>query len=314
MRALTISELEELTGVNRAVVYFYVHRGLLPPPQKASATRGIYSDEHVELLAEIEVLKAQGLTLEQIGRRLAPRLAAPASNDVDLVARQEAERRAAILDEAARQFARKGYRATRVVDIVRALGITTQQLYALFPTKHHLFVACYRVYVRWMGDEIEPRAEAETDPAARLAWRMQGSAAIRALSPDLQALAQAESAREDSELAGLIQTTYEQLIASSQLDFARLREQSPADVPLSDELLSFALLGGLEMMLMRVSWDDTYETLDAMRNLEALFLAVKAVYEGRLDVTADLTRLESLLVEAGRAIDRLRSRAAGGEE
>ena len=47
-----------------------------------------------------------------------------------------------------------------------------------------------------------------------------------------------------------------------------------------------------------------------MRNLEAIFLAVKAVYEGRLDIAADLSRLESLFAEAGKVVGRLRSRAA----
>jgi AcrR family transcriptional regulator len=316
-RALTISELEELAGVTRAVVYFYVHRGLLPAPQKASTTRGVYSDVHLELLAEIEALKSEGLTLEMIRERLASRIASAEANGEDLVARQEAERRAAILEEAARQFARKGYGRTRIADIVAALGITTQQLYALFPTKHHLFVACYRVYVRWMGEELEPRAEAEDDPAARLAWRMQGSAAIRALSPDLQALAQAESTHQDDDLSELIRSTYEAITASSELDLSRLRANAPRDVPLSDELLAFGLFGSLEMMLMRVSWDDEYQAIDAMRTLEAMFLAVKAVYEGRIDISESVERLGPLLATASRVSRDLGSRLsgqAGGEE
>jgi DNA-binding transcriptional MerR regulator len=57
MRALSISELESLSGVRREVIYFYVRRGLLPQAQKASATRAIYTDEHVDLLRQIGTLK-----------------------------------------------------------------------------------------------------------------------------------------------------------------------------------------------------------------------------------------------------------------
>jgi hypothetical protein len=51
-----------------------------------------------------------------------------------------------------------------------------------------------------------------------------------------------------------------------------------------------------------------------MRNLEAIFLAIKAVYEGHLDVTADLARLDSLLAEASGMTDHLRSRTAGAAD
>ena len=120
-RGLGITDLEQRSGVRRAVIYYYVHRGLLPRAQKASATRAIYTREHVELLARIAELKHEGLTLAQIRERLAARVEAGTAPDVDLVAVEARRRRDAILQEAARQFAARGYRRTRIADICGAL-------------------------------------------------------------------------------------------------------------------------------------------------------------------------------------------------
>ena len=49
---MTIGELERESGVPRRTIYYYVHLGLLPPAQKASATRAIYTPAHADLLAD----------------------------------------------------------------------------------------------------------------------------------------------------------------------------------------------------------------------------------------------------------------------
>ena len=58
VRPLTISELEQESGVPRSTIYYYVREGLLPPAQKAAASRAIYSDVYVALLGEIARLQA----------------------------------------------------------------------------------------------------------------------------------------------------------------------------------------------------------------------------------------------------------------
>ena len=50
MRALTIGELESESGTPRQTIYYYVRTGLLPPAQKASRSRGLYTEEHLALL------------------------------------------------------------------------------------------------------------------------------------------------------------------------------------------------------------------------------------------------------------------------
>jgi AcrR family transcriptional regulator len=51
------------------------------------------------------------------------------------------ERRAAILDEAVRQFAEKGFRGTTTRELASALGVTEPVLYQHFPTKKELYAA-----------------------------------------------------------------------------------------------------------------------------------------------------------------------------
>ncbi len=301
VRGLTISELEKISGVRRGVIYYYVHRGLLPQAQKASATRAIYAEEHLDLLARIGTLKDEGLTLDEIRERLAPRVEATAAPDVDLVAGEMRRRRGAILEEAARQFAAKGYRRTRIADICSALGIAPQALYGHFPTKQALFVACYHVYAGWLAADVEPRVDNETDPAARLIWRMRASAAIQAFGPDLQALAQAASVHEDGELQEMTQETYRVITERAEADLAAVHDPEAAPLSLlSEELAAMGLQGAFERMLMRVAWDDEYDLHDAMRTHLVLYLALEAVLDGRLDISGRLAQVEALLDEVGR--------------
>ena len=147
MRALTIGELESESGAPRQTIYYYVRTGLLPPAQKASPSRGLYTEDHLTLLREIEGW-SRGLRRSAIQSRLGGACVRPGSNGVDLVARREEETRQAILVAATRSFATKGYKGTRMADLIEELGITPQVLYGHFATKRDLFVSCYKIAVQ----------------------------------------------------------------------------------------------------------------------------------------------------------------------
>ena len=53
-----------------AAINFYVREGLLPKPEKTSATRALYEESYVELIERIKDLKDRGLPLRVIGRVL----------------------------------------------------------------------------------------------------------------------------------------------------------------------------------------------------------------------------------------------------
>jgi AcrR family transcriptional regulator len=287
MRPMTISQLERESGVGRNTIYYYISDGLLPPAQKASATRSIYNRAHVELLSEITRLKAAGRTLKEIRAELADRVEAAAENGVDLVAKQNEATRDAILQTAARRFAEHGYEKTRISDICKDLGFNAQVLYGHFPSKRQLFIACFDVYVSWMNVRVAVPIEQTADSATRLAWRVWAGLGLQVLSRDLQAMARVEALHPESELRPLVREVYEKMLAGSAAELAADRKGGAVLGLFDDELVAYGFLGVLENMEMRATWDDKYTERDIMRNLLLMFLAVRAAYSGRVDLTKD---------------------------
>jgi AcrR family transcriptional regulator len=295
VRALTISELEGESGVPRRTIYYYVRLGLLPQAQKASPTRALYTEDHLELLRDVQALKSDGLKPAAIRSRLAGRVKAAGENDVDLVARRDEETRQAILAAATRRFARKGYKGTRMADLVAELGITPQLLYQHFATKRDLFVACYRIAVLYMADVIIPRVGPEGDPAARLIWYMWADEGIKAFAPHMFALA-VEASQHDEAARRDMREAYERIFRELIEDLARFRTSSE-EPPLSDELISHGLMGAFQQMLARAALDDEYSWREVTRHTLALFLLLFSAYRGEQDLAALLAPYEDLLTE-----------------
>jgi AcrR family transcriptional regulator len=297
VRLLSISELESETGVGRSIIHHYIRIGLLPPAQKASPTRAIYDECHVELLREITRLKGEGLSLKQIEEELSSRIEAAVERGVDLVAQQNENTRNAILEAAAERFAELGYERTRISDICKDVGVTAPQLYGHFPSKRHLFIACFRIYYNWIHVELERSIQETPDTAARGVWRIWAGYARHAYSPDLQALARVEAFHPESELRPLVRETYERMLADPIAELAAERKQGANPGLFDDELAVYALLGGLENMQMRASWDDRYSTEDVMRNRTAIFMAIRAAYSGRVDLMEEWKEVAPVVKE-----------------
>ena len=290
MQALTIRDLERASNISRSTIYFYVREGLLPTAQKAAPSRAVYSTTHLELLEEISRLKEERLPLEVIKERLAPRVASAVAAGIDLVAEQAEHTRQSILVSAARLFARRGYKRTRVADIIAEAGVTPPVFYSHFPSKQQLFVESFGVFVGWMRGFLESRLVEEDDPAARNLARTEGYLGIQALSPDLMALVRSEAMHEHDDVRKVAQRSYKDMIRDTLEDLTRMRQEGAVSLPASDELTAFALLGGLENIVMRASWDGRYSVKDVLWTTLCIFLAVEAVYLGRLDLSEDLAK------------------------
>lgn len=294
MRALTITELESATGTPRSTIYFYVREGLLPAAQKAAASRALYSDVHVGLLEEIRRLKSAGTDLETIKTSIGPLAERQTAAEPDLVARRAAETRAAILQTAARQFARRGYKRTRIADIIREAAIAPPVFYTHFATKRQLFVESFNVFVHWMSSLIEPPLAEEPDPAVRLIWRMYAYWGLQRLSPDLLGLAMAEGMQEDAETRAAVQEALSIIAAGPTADLSGLR-LVPDSPPISDELMAYSLFGATEQAAMRATWDDEFDQRDVMLTHLFLFLSVQAAYTGANDVASRLDGYRELI-------------------
>lgn len=288
MRGLTITQLEAASGVPRSTIYFYVREGLLPVAQKAAASRAVYAESHLHLLREIATLKEEGLSLQAIKGRLAARVSAAGVYEADLVAEQAAEVEHSILVAAARLFARKGYKRTRVAEIIKEAGVTPPVFYDHFVSKQQVFLEAFRLLAQWMSDLVEDRVAEEPDWATRELARVQGYLGFQTLSPDLMALARAEALQETGEMRAVVERSYQAALRSTVEDLERMRTHSGKALPAADELLAFGLLGSVENMVMRASWDRRYSTSDILWTALCLFLAVEALYGGQLDISAKL--------------------------
>ena len=302
VRPLTISELERESGLGRNTIYYYIGFGLLPLAQKASATRAVYDQAHLELLKDITRLKGEGLSLSEIRERLAERIEEAAENGEDLVARRSEATRESILQAAARRFADKGYEQTRISDICTELGLNAQQIYAHFPSKKHLFIACFEVYVGWMNGEIAEPIENTEDSAARLAWRVWAGLGLQTLTRDLQAMARVEALHPQSELRPLVRKAYEAMLTGSAEEIAAEQAGDVNRGLFDDELVAYGFLGVLENMLMRATWDRKYSSADIMRNLLSMFLAVRAVYQGRVDLGPEWESMSELVMKLAKKL------------
>ena len=69
MDTYTITQIEEMTGVTRRNIHFYVKEHLLPPPTGLRSSAK-YSEEHILRLGMIRVLKGSELRLEGIREAL----------------------------------------------------------------------------------------------------------------------------------------------------------------------------------------------------------------------------------------------------
>jgi AcrR family transcriptional regulator len=214
---------------------------------------------------------------------------------VDLVARRDEQTRDAILRVATRSFAQKGYKGTRMADLIAELGVTPQLLYSHFATKRELFVACYKVAVRYMAGTVLPRVEPGADPAVRLVWYMYADEGIKEFAPGMYALA-VEAAQHDEKARRDLREAYETIFREQVADLRRLR-RSDREPPISDELISHGLMGAFEQMLARAALDDEYSWREVTRHTLALFLLLLAAYRGEQDLRALLTPYEDLLTE-----------------
>jgi AcrR family transcriptional regulator/predicted DNA-binding transcriptional regulator AlpA len=297
MQILSISELEKISGLPRTTIYHYLKEGLLPAAQRVGGGPAVYGEGHVARLKEIRSLKQDGLTLEEIGRRFEETGDPNGTDEVDLIARQVAETRRLILEDAARQFAAKGYRGTRMADVAASTGIGPLTLYRYFPAKRELFIEVVETLVERTLDYTESLILAEPDLVKRHMMRVIGFLGVRNISPEMLTFVRAEALGTDEATHELFQKTYRRLTRALLEDLAVLRSLGTTPPRTTDDMMAYALLGLLENSSMRLSWDEKYSVEDYLwTNLEA-YLGIRAVYLERTTVKREIDTYASMVEE-----------------
>ncbi len=293
---MKIRELEKASGVQRTTIYFYVREGLLPVAQKQAASRALYSDEHLELLQEITRLKEQGLPLQEIRERVASVVEAVTAANVGTAADHAEQVRLSILTAAARLFPRKGYRGTRVSDIIEEVGITPPVFYSHFASKQDLFVEAFGVFVDWMRRSLESRLPGEDNREARELSRVADYYfGVKSVGLDLLSLVRAEAVREDGDLQASARDALKHMVSDTLDDLATAREEHNVQIPFADELAAFGLFGVMDSIVARACWDDKYSAADVLWTVYAFELGLRAIYSGALDVSQEAKRDAELI-------------------
>src|ERR1700722_3655919 len=93
----------------------------------------------------------------------------PASSAQGLsrVSRQD-NRRAQLLDAAARLFRERGYHATSMRDIAKAVGMLSGSIYYHFESKEEMLLAVYQEGKRRVAEAVDAAVAAESGPWQRL--------------------------------------------------------------------------------------------------------------------------------------------------
>jgi AcrR family transcriptional regulator len=294
VQILTISQLEQATGVPRSTIHYYIRSGLLPQLQKPATTRALYSAEHVALLQRIGEMKAAGRSLADIRAALEDSLARLSENGVDLVEEEHEQTHQAILRLATESFVEKGYRRTRVDDLIRQLGVSPSVFYSHFRSKRQLLVECFKTFMEWGVASAESQARQSPDIVERILIRTSALLRIHRLGSDVLALVRTETDQAESELQQPVEEAWGKVMANI-VDEIRAMRAGGADSPISDELLAYSLLGAFENTLSRASWDDTFPLADLLRTHVWLWLAVRAVQSGRVDVGSELAGYRDLI-------------------
>jgi DNA-binding transcriptional MerR regulator len=294
--ALTISGLEQKTGVSRSTIHFYIREGLLPQPQKTAATRALYGDAHVKLLRRIVKMKQAGRSLPEIRTALAKELAKARENSVDLAGRESERIRSAILRVATQEFMTKGYKRTHVASIIRKLGITPQVFYSQFPSKRKLLVESFNTFIKWNLAFFEPKLMKSADLGERLLWRVFAHAKANEFGSEVMSLVRSGETGE-ADLAQSVERAWEGVIRLIVDDFESVRPAGAAPPPVSFELLAYSMIGALHNTVFRASWDDKHDRADILRLHLWTWLALLAAISGEVDIDSRLARYEELVQE-----------------
>jgi AcrR family transcriptional regulator len=77
-------------------------------------------------------------------------------------------RRVLLLDAAARLFSERGFNATSMRDIAKAVGMLSGSIYYHFESKEEMLLAVYEEGVRAVAEQVETAVASHTEPWARL--------------------------------------------------------------------------------------------------------------------------------------------------
>ncbi|MCY1004056.1 TetR family transcriptional regulator [Nannocystis pusilla] len=262
---MKIAELSRVSGTHRSTIHHYLDLGLLPRPETLGPRLHHFGDEHVERLREIKALRAQGLGLGEIHQRLATRLRPRTSRKRPRRRRDGAsDRRAAILDAAARLFLERGFEGADVQAIARAAGVGKATVYQYFAGKSELFVECLdRLRFTLVPATTRAQLEAKMPLVDEARLRAQAVLSRFAGYRTMTNLLGAAAHGRDAEVAARARDALHRMVTNAEPSLRRA--MAAGELRRGDtELWAYMLWGALMALGDRLALDDRYSQAEAL--------------------------------------------------
>lgn len=260
---MRISDLVLRTGVPRTAIHYYIRKGLLHPPEKTGKTMAYYNDSHVDRLIFITRMKDDlpGTFIKKMlpdnDEGSIPE--SPPADFSETVIDDESPRsgkRKKIIQASLRFFSTKGYRNTTINDITQSLGISTGTFYIYFKNKQELFETAVEDLLLSLIAMVEDGVKNEADPLRRLFLRGHMFYANYRKYSDIFNQVRGEMlsfawARD------IMKKAYQHITTPLTQESKALFE-SGVFRPVDPELFAYTLVGIIESMSLRMTFDDTY--------------------------------------------------------
>ena len=136
------------------------------------------------------------------------------------------ERREQVIDAAVKEFAVSGFHATSTTAIAKRAGISQPYIYALFPSKHELFLAVHAHVVDRIRAAFTEAARGKATPGERLEAMGQAYGELLANRDEILCQMQAHAAAGDPALEEPVRREFIRLRA----DIERMTGASDEDV------------------------------------------------------------------------------------
>jgi len=252
-RPLRIKDLENISGIGRSAIHYYLREGLLSPPRKTGRTMAYYDARHVQELEKIKSLQSDGYPISYIREMLGSGESKEAEIQVDGGEKRRTDRRQRVMDKAVEIFARKGYHQTNVTEIARAAGVGHSTFYIYFPSKMALFTECVDRIFQEMFAGVWEEIKGEKDPLVRISKR--GEVVLKSYPQFIDMMSVLKSIEEDDPaLETKKREIYLSIVETVKRDLQRATEMGL--IPETDlEVAAYVIVGFLESawLLMRIN-------------------------------------------------------------
>jgi AcrR family transcriptional regulator/predicted DNA-binding transcriptional regulator AlpA len=279
-RLLRIGELERRSGVPRYTIHQYVRSGLLPEPLRTSKTMAYYNDTHLERLQAIREIKGPAkLPLSFLKKVLDDMETSNDERDIDMHTAGSGEpfsgskekRREEIKKAALKVFLEKGFQNARIQDITAAAGISTGTFYIYYRDKKELFMAVIDELTRNTVAAIEDAAEKEDDlllkAAATARFYIDNYLYFSGIINQLRGMMATEEPMARDKYIALHNQLAHPIMRgiSTAIDRGLIRDVDP-------ELLARAIMGMVEFISFRLTFDEEYTSTQAISFMTDLIM------------------------------------------